>query len=63
VMTRGSMGTETVSILAFGQLFGRLNLGIGSAVAVLIFLCVAAISVAILRGLAVRPAGSDEGPR
>jgi multiple sugar transport system permease protein len=63
VMTRGSMGTETVSILAFGQLFGRLNLGIGSAVAVLIFLCVGAISVAILRGVAARPAGSDGDPR
>ncbi len=63
VMTRGSMGTETVSILAFGQLLGRLNLGIGSAVAVLIFLCVAAISVAILRGAASRPAGSDGGAR
>ncbi len=63
VMTRGSMGTETVSILAFGQLLGRLNLGIGSAVSVLIFLCVAAISVAILRGAASPPAGSDGGAR
>jgi multiple sugar transport system permease protein len=62
VMTRGSLGTETVSILAFTQLFGRLNLGIGSAVAVSIFLCVAALALAILRGFVAapdRPAGEE----
>jgi trehalose/maltose transport system permease protein len=37
VMTRGSAGTETVSILGYQQLLGRLNLGIGSAISVLIF--------------------------
>ncbi|TFG97747.1 MAG: sugar ABC transporter permease [Myxococcales bacterium] len=63
VMTRGSMGTETVSILAFAQLLGRLNLGIGSAVAVLIFLCVAALALAILRGFAVAPTRSGRGAR
>jgi multiple sugar transport system permease protein len=63
VMTRGSMGTETVSILAWSQLFGRLNLGIGSAVAVLIFLCVAAIALAILRGLAAPASRSGGGTR
>jgi len=63
VMTRGSVGTETVSILAYTQLLGRLNLGIGSAVAVLIFLCIAAIALAILRGFGVPLAGPERGAR
>jgi multiple sugar transport system permease protein len=63
VMTRGSMGTETVSILAYTQLLGRLNLGIGSAVAVLIFLCVAVLALAILRGFAAAPARFDGDAR
>lgn len=61
VMTRGSLGTETVSILGYYQLLGRLNLGIGSAVSVLVFLCVVAIAVATLRGFGATPAGRTEG--
>ncbi len=63
VMTRGSMGTETVSILAHAQLLGRLNLGIGSAVAFLIFLCVAALAFAILRGFGAPLAAPDREAR
>ena len=40
IMTRGAQDTESVSILGFNQLINRLNLGLGSAVSVLIFLCV-----------------------
>jgi multiple sugar transport system permease protein len=60
VMTRGSAGTETVSILGYYQLLGRLNLGIGAAVSVLVFLCVVAIAVATIRGFGATPAGRAE---
>jgi multiple sugar transport system permease protein len=59
VITRGSMDTETVSILAYQQLLGRLNLGIGSAVAVLVFVCAAGLALAILRGFGVALGRSD----
>ena len=42
---------ETVSILGYNQLLNRLNLGLGSAVSVLIFLCVILIAVLFVKGL------------
>jgi len=51
ILTAGANNTETVSILGFNQLINRLNLGIGSAVSVLIFLCVIIIAVAFVKGL------------
>ena len=42
IMTGGAQDTESVSILGYNQLIERLNLGLGSAVSVLIFLCVLA---------------------
>jgi multiple sugar transport system permease protein len=59
VMTRGSVGTETVSILGYQQLLNRLNLGIGSAVSVLVFLCVVAIAALYVVGLGA-PLGREE---
>jgi multiple sugar transport system permease protein len=50
VMTRGANDTETVSILGYNQLINRLNLGIGSAVSVLIFLAVILIAVLFVKG-------------
>lgn len=50
VQTRGAQSTETVSILGYDTLITRLNLGLGSAVSVLIFLCVLAIAVLYVRG-------------
>ncbi len=38
IMTGGAQDTESVSILGYNQLIERLNLGLGSAVSVLIFL-------------------------
>jgi multiple sugar transport system permease protein len=43
VMTGGSQGTETVSILAYRQSIGRTEVGLGSAVSILLFLGVALI--------------------
>jgi len=43
VMTGGSNGTETVSILAYRQTVGRTEIGLGSAMSILLFLSVALI--------------------
>jgi multiple sugar transport system permease protein len=56
IMTRGANNTETVSILGYQQLINRLNLGLGSAVSILIFLCVILIAVAFTRVLGASPA-------
>ena len=51
IMTRGAQDTESVSILGYNQLISRLNLGLGSAVSVLIFICVLIIAFALRAGL------------
>jgi multiple sugar transport system permease protein len=43
VMTQGSQGTETVSLLAYRQTISRTEIGLGSAVSVLLFLAVVLI--------------------
>ena len=48
VQTRGANGTETLSLLAYDQLAGRLNLGLGSAVSVLLFALSAGLAVAFI---------------
>jgi multiple sugar transport system permease protein len=54
IMTRGAQDTESVSILGYNQLISRLNLGLGSAVSVLIFVCVLVIAFFFIRGLGAR---------
>jgi multiple sugar transport system permease protein len=54
VQTRGAQDTETVSIVGYHALITRLNLGLGSAVAVLIFLCVVAIALLFIKGFGTR---------
>jgi multiple sugar transport system permease protein len=49
VMTRGAQDTQSVSILGYDQLISRLNLGLGSAVSVLIFLMVLLIAFTFVR--------------
>jgi multiple sugar transport system permease protein len=49
VQTRGAQDTETVSIVAYNTLIVRLNLGLGSAVAVLIFGAMLAIALPFLK--------------
>jgi multiple sugar transport system permease protein len=53
VQTRGAQGTETVSLVGYHTLVTRLNLGLGSAVSVLIFLCVLAIASLFVKALGV----------
>ncbi|HEV7722312.1 MAG TPA: sugar ABC transporter permease [Iamia sp.] len=50
VMTRGAQETENVSILGYKTLVSRLNLGLGSAVSVLIFVCVVIIAFLFVKG-------------
>jgi multiple sugar transport system permease protein len=47
----GALGTETVSILGFNVLINRGNLGLGSAISILIFLCVILIAVFFVKAL------------
>src|SRR3954462_5712182 len=55
IVTRGANNTETLSILGYLQLVNRLNLGLGSAVAILIFLCVMLIAFIFFRFLGASP--------
>jgi len=55
IITRGANNTETVSILGYLQLVNRLNLGLGSAVAILIFICVMIIAFIFFRFLGASP--------
>ncbi len=54
IMTGGAQGTESVSILGYNQLIERLNLGLGSAVSVLIFICVFLIAFLFIKGFGVK---------
>ena len=61
IMTRGSQDTESVSILGYNQLISRLNLGLGSAVSVLIFVLVLLIAFFFVRILGTsNPVGQGE---
>lgn len=55
IMTRGANDTETVSILGYNQLVNRLNLGLGSAVSILIFIIVIGIAVFFTKALGTQP--------
>ncbi|OWY63069.1 ABC transporter permease, partial [cyanobacterium TDX16] len=50
VQTRGAQDTESVSLVGYFTLTSRLNLGLGSAVSVLIFLCVLIIAFLFVKG-------------
>jgi multiple sugar transport system permease protein len=56
VLTRGAHGTEPISLIAYNTLIVRLNLGLGSAVSVLIFLCALGVAALFIRGF---HSGSD----
>jgi multiple sugar transport system permease protein len=58
ILTRGAQGTETVSMVGYRALITRLNLGLGSAVAVLIFLSIIVISFVLVKLLDVPLTGN-----
>jgi trehalose/maltose transport system permease protein len=61
IMTRGAQSTESVSILGYNQIISRTNLGLGSAVSVLIFIAVLLIAFAFVRLFGVRMAEGRPG--
>jgi multiple sugar transport system permease protein len=58
VLTGGANRTQSVSILGYDQLFVGLNLGLGSAVSVLIFLIIALIGFTFIRGFGAAAPGA-----
>jgi multiple sugar transport system permease protein len=54
IMTHGAQNTESVSILGFEQLINRLNLGVGSAISILIFLGVFGLAFIFIKGFGVK---------
>jgi multiple sugar transport system permease protein len=50
IQTRGAQNTETVSLVGYNVLIARLNLGLGSAVSVLIFIGVLMIALLFIKG-------------
>jgi len=58
VMTGGANNTESVSFLAYRQTIARLEIGLGSAVSVMLFLCVVLISVLFIKGFKVNLASA-----
>jgi multiple sugar transport system permease protein len=63
ILTAGSNNTGSVSVLGYDNLFNALNLGIGSAISILIFICVAIIAVAFIRGFGTAAPGTGKGSR
>jgi multiple sugar transport system permease protein len=61
ILTGGAEGTETVSMVGYRALITRLNLGLGSAVAVVIFCCVLLIAAAFVKALGGAPMGEGDG--
>jgi multiple sugar transport system permease protein len=53
VMTAGANNTESVSFLAYRQTISRLEIGLGSAVSVLLFLCVILLAAVFIKGFKV----------
>jgi multiple sugar transport system permease protein len=50
IFNQGAQGTESISILNYNTLLNRLNLGLGSAVSILLFLFVAIIAAIFIKG-------------
>ncbi|GGF31055.1 carbohydrate ABC transporter permease [Williamsia phyllosphaerae] len=63
VLTKGANTTYSVSILGYDNLFKAFNLGVGSAVSVLIFLTVAIIAALFIKGFGASAPGSDNEGR
>jgi multiple sugar transport system permease protein len=63
VLTAGENNTESVSILGYDNLFKGFNVGLGSAISVLIFLCVGIIALIFIKLFgAAAPGSRADGP-
>ncbi len=63
ILTGGANKTGSVSILGYDNLFKGFNLGLGSAISVLIFLCVAVIAFIFIKGFGTSAPGASDGNR
>jgi multiple sugar transport system permease protein len=63
ILTSGNNGTGSVSNVGYDNLFNALNLGIGSAISILIFLCVVVIAFVFIKGFGTAAPGTDIGKR
>jgi multiple sugar transport system permease protein len=63
ILTAGNNGTASVSVLGYNNLFNALNLGIGSAISILIFIFVAIIAFIFIKGFGTAAPGTDIGKR
>jgi multiple sugar transport system permease protein len=61
VQTRGALGTEPVSLVGYDTLLVSLNLGLGSAVSVLIFLGVIVVAAVFIKTLRVSLGATGAG--
>jgi multiple sugar transport system permease protein len=59
VLTAGSNNTASVSILGYDNLFKGFSLGLGSAISVLVFLCVAIIAFIFVKLFGASAPGAD----
>ena len=59
VLTNGANNTESVSILGYDNLFKGFNVGLGSAISVLIFVCVGIIALVFIKVFGAAAPGGD----
>jgi multiple sugar transport system permease protein len=59
ILTGGTNGTYSVSILNYDNLFTGFNFGVGSAMSILILICVAIIATVFIRGFGTAAPGTD----
>jgi multiple sugar transport system permease protein len=59
ILTAGAHGTGSLSILGYDNLFTALNLGIGSAISVLIFICVGIIAFTFVKLFGAAAPGAE----
>ena len=60
IFNQGAQGTESISMLNYNTLLDRLNLGLGSAVSVMLFLFVALIALIFIVGFGAGRTASSE---
>jgi len=63
VLTNGANGTSSVSMVAYSNLIRGLNLGIGSTMAVLIFITTGIIAFIFIKAFGAAAPGADTGGR
>jgi multiple sugar transport system permease protein len=63
IFNQGANGTESISMLNYSTLLNRLNLGLGSAVSVLLFVLVALIAFVFIKGFGAGTGPGGETPR